>query len=37
MGANESTCSEQAAEEFLVALQKEAETFNGLLSIDNGD
>jgi hypothetical protein len=37
MDAKRSDLPEQAAEKFLIALQKEAETFNGLLSAEDGD
>ncbi len=37
MGVKRPDLPEQAAENFLVALQREAETFNGLLSTENSD
>lgn len=37
MDAKRSDLPEQAAEDFLVALREEAETFNGLLSTENSD
>jgi hypothetical protein len=37
MDAKRSDLPEQAAEKFLIALQKEAKTFNGLLSAEDGD